>query len=349
MTIESILQTIPFVDATLAAANPKIGIKDNTINIELDLPVGLYQEQLQQEITHILQQQDVKRPFHVNIESRILRHKVGNRLKPYEPIKNVIAVASGKGGVGKSTVAANLATALAKGGATVGLLDADIYGPSIPTLFGVKEKPDSPDGKHLLPIQRHGVFLMSIGFLMDDDTPAIWRGPMVTQALLQLIGDTSWPKLDYLIVDLPPGTGDVQLTLAQKIPVTGAVVVTTPQELALVDARKAIRMFEKVSVPVLGVVENMSLFICPKCMEPSRIFGEGGGKALAKRYNVPFLGELYLSPSIREDADCGTPTVLRRPSSNEAEAFATVAIKLAMQVARLPKELSGKLPGVASE
>lgn len=349
MNIEAILLATPFFDTTLAAANPKIGIEDDTLTIELDLPVGLYQEQLQKDIAHILQQQDVKRPFHVKIKSHILRHKVSNRLKPYESIKNVIAVASGKGGVGKSTVAANLAVVLAKGGAMVGLLDADIYGPSIPTLFGVKEKPDSPDGKHLLPIQRHGVSLMSIGFLMDDDTPVIWRGPMVTQALLQLIGDTAWPKLDYLVIDLPPGTGDVQLTLAQKIPVTGAVVVTTPQELALTDARKAIRMFEKVSIPVFGIVENMSLFVCPKCMEPSRIFGAGGGEALARRYNVPFLGELYLSPGIREDADYGTPTVLHRPSSKEAEAFATVAMKLAMQIARLPKELSGKLPGVARE
>jgi len=288
MTIESILKDTPFAGTTLAAANPKIAIQGDTIKIELDLPIDLYQEHLQKDIANILQQQDDKRHFDVRIESRILRHKVGNRLKPYEQIKNIIAVASGKGGVGKSTVAANLAAALAKGGAKVGLLDADIYGPSIPTLFGVKEKPDSPDGKHLLPIQRHGVSLMSIGFMMDDDTPVIWRGPMVTQALLQLIGDTAWPELDYLIIDLPPGTGDVQLTLAQKIPVTGAVVVTTPQELALADARKAIRMFEKVSIPVLGIIENMSLFVCPKCMEASRIFGEGGGETLAKRYNVPF-------------------------------------------------------------
>jgi len=288
MTIESILKDTPFAGTTLAAANPKIAIQGDTIKIELDLPIDLYQEHLQKDIANILQQQDDKRHFDVRIESRILRHKVGNRLKPYEQIKNIIAVASGKGGVGKSTVAANLAAALAKGGAKVGLLDADIYGPSIPTLFGVKEKPDSPDGKHLLPIQRHDVSLMSIGFMMDDDTPVIWRGPMVTQALLQLIGDTAWPELDYLIIDLPPGTGDVQLTLAQKIPVTGAVVVTTPQELALADARKAISMFEKVSIPVLGIIENMSLFVCPKCMEPSRIFGEGGGETLAKRYNVPF-------------------------------------------------------------
>ena len=244
----------------------------------------------------------------------------------------IVAVASGKGGVGKSTVAANLALALSKLGMKVGLLDADIYGPSVPRLFGISEKPDT-DGKRLMPIEKFGIKTMSIGFLVGEDTPMIWRGPMVQSALTQMMNDVAWSPLDVLVVDMPPGTGDAQLTMAQQVPLKGAVIVSTPQDIALIDARKGIAMFEKTQVPVLGMVENMSMFVCPNCGHESHIFGHGGARATAEKLGVPFLGEIPLVPSIRETSDAGTPIVALHPESREALAFSAVARAVAGSIA----------------
>jgi ATP-binding protein involved in chromosome partitioning len=245
----------------------------------------------------------------------------------------VIAVASGKGGVGKSTVALNLALGLARLGLKTGLLDADIYGPSLPRLLGIAEKPRANDSKQLLPIERHGLKTMSIGYLIRDDEPMIWRGPMVTSALSQMLGDVAWAPLDVLVVDMPPGTGDAQLTMAQKVPLKGAVIVSTPQDIALIDARKGIAMFRKTEVPILGIVENMSVFVCPHCHEPSHIFGHGGARATALELGVPFLGEIALVGAIRETSDAGTPIVALAPHSREAEAFLAVAKIVAEKIA----------------
>jgi ATP-binding protein involved in chromosome partitioning len=255
-------------------------------------------------------------------------------------VRNIIAVGAGKGGVGKSTVAVNLALALAADGARVGVLDADVYGPSVPTMLGLSGRPDSPDGKAIEPMRAHGIEAMSIGLLVEQDTPMIWRGPMATSALTQLLEQTLWGGdggLDYLVVDLPPGTGDIQLTLAQKIPVAGAVVVTTPQDVATLDARKALRMFEKVQVPVLGLVENMAVHTCSRCGHAEHVFGEGGGARMAAQYGVPLLGSLPLEIAIREQGDAGVPVVAAAPGSAAAQAFRAVARALAMGLAARPR------------
>ncbi|MBK8286713.1 MAG: iron-sulfur cluster carrier protein ApbC [Ahniella sp.] len=268
----------------------------------------------------------------VIVSQRIYSHKVQKDLTPLPGIKNVIAVASGKGGVGKSTTAANLALALQAEGARVGILDADIYGPSQPRMMGVSGKPDSSDGKTIQPKIGHGVQVMSIGFLIEEDTPMIWRGPMVTQALQQLLTDTNWQDLDYLIIDLPPGTGDIQLTLCQRVPVSGALIVTTPQDIALLDAKKALKMFEKVEVPVLGIVENMALHQCTNCGHVEHIFGSGGADRMGTEYGVPVLGALPLQMMIREQADSGTPTVAASPNSPAALMYREIARKTAARL-----------------
>jgi ATP-binding protein involved in chromosome partitioning len=282
----------------------------------------------------------------VDLSCRVVSHAVQKSLKPMPGIRNIIAVASGKGGVGKSTTAVNLALALAAEGASVGILDADIYGPSQPRMLGISEKPESRDGKTMEPLRKYGLQAMSIGFLIEEDTPMIWRGPMVTQALEQLLRDTNWQDLDYLVVDLPPGTGDVQLTLSQKIPVSGAVIVTTPQDIALLDARKGLKMFEKVEVPVLGIVENMSIHICSKCGHEEFIFGQGGGETMASDYEVDLLGALPLDIRIREHADGGEPTVIREPDSRIAEIYREIARRTGAKLAEQSKDYSTKFPNI---
>jgi ATP-binding protein involved in chromosome partitioning len=265
---------------------------------------------------------------------------VQGALSPLPRIRNIIAVGSGKGGVGKSTTAVNLALALAADGARVGVLDADVYGPSVPAMLGLSGRPDSPDGKSITPMRAHGVEAMSIGLLVDQDTPMIWRGPMATSALTQLLGDTLWggdEGLDYLVVDLPPGTGDIQLTLAQKIPVAGAVIVTTPQDVATLDARKALKMFEKVEVAVLGLVENMAVHVCSHCGHAEHLFGEGGGGRMAAQYGLPLLGSLPLELAIREQGDAGVPVVASAPASAAAEAYRALARNLVAELEKRPR------------
>ncbi len=283
----------------------------------------------------------------VGVASKIVAHAVQRSLKPLPGVRNIIAVASGKGGVGKSTTATNLALALVQEGASVGLLDADIYGPSIPQMLGLAGKqPESSDGEKMDPLEAYGLQTMSIGFMIDVDSPMVWRGPMVTQALEQLLSQTKWRDLDYLIVDMPPGTGDTQLTLAQKVPVTGAVIVTTPQDIALIDARKGLKMFDKVGIPILGLVENMSIHICSKCGHEEHIFGHGGGEKMCADYNAEFLGALPLELAIREMADAGKPTVVGAPESRAAELYRAIARRVAVKVAERAKDMSGKFPNI---
>jgi len=282
----------------------------------------------------------------VNIGSRIAAHKAQQGVTLLPNVKNIIAVASGKGGVGKSTTSVNLALALAAEGVTVGLLDADIYGPSQPQMLGISGRPESSDGKSMEPMLAYGIQAMSIGFLVDIDTPMVWRGPMVTGALEQLLRDTKWRDLDYLVIDLPPGTGDIQLTLAQKIPVTGAIIVTTPQDIALLDARKGLKMFEKVGIPILGIVENMSTHICSKCGHEEHIFGAGGGEKMCADYNVDLLGSLPLDISIREQTDSGKPTVIAEPDSKIAGIYKEIARKAAIKIANAGLDHSSKFPNI---
>ena len=282
----------------------------------------------------------------VNVTSKIASHTVQKGVKPLPGVKNMIAVASGKGGVGKSTVSANLALALSAEGANVGILDADIYGPSQPRMLGVMTKPESKDGKSMEPITAYQLQVMSIGFLIEEETPMIWRGPMVTQALEQLLKDTNWRDLDYLVFDLPPGTGDIQLTLAQKVPVTGAVIVTTPQDIALLDARKAYKMFEKVEIPVLGVIENMSTHICSQCGHEEHIFGHGGGQRMADQYQVRHLGSIPLDARIRKDVDEGAPTVVADPDGAVAQTYKEVARRVAAGLAAKKLDYSAKFPSI---
>jgi ATP-binding protein involved in chromosome partitioning len=274
-------------------------------------------------------------------------HAVQRGVQLLPGVKNIVAVASGKGGVGKSTTAANLALALAAEGAAVGLLDADIYGPSQPMMMGIDRKPESLDGKTMEPLVNHGVQVMSIGFLVNQDEAMIWRGPMATQALEQLLRQTNWKDLDYLIVDMPPGTGDIQLTLSQRVPMTGAVIVTTPQDIALLDARKGIKMFEKVGVPILGIVENMAVHVCSNCGHAEHIFGEGGGRRMAQDYAMDYLGALPLDIRIRLQADSGQPTVVADPQGEVAQIYTEVARRVAAKIAQQSKDFSSKFPTIS--
>jgi ATP-binding protein involved in chromosome partitioning len=283
----------------------------------------------------------------VNLTTRVIPHAVQRGVQLLPGVKNIVAVASGKGGVGKSTVAANLALALAAEGASVGVLDADIYGPSQPMMLGVEGRPESADGKTMDPLEGHGVQVMSIGFMIEPDNPMIWRGPMATQALEQLLRQTNWRDLDYLVVDMPPGTGDIQLTLSQKVPLTGAVIVTTPQDIALLDARKGLKMFEKVNVPILGIVENMAIYHCPNCGHAEHIFGADGGRRMASEFGVKYLGALPLNRSIREQADSGRPTVVADPDGEIAGLYKAVARQLAATIANQAKDYSSRFPTIS--
>lgn len=311
-----------------------------TVGIELGYPANSVKNEVQQQITAALQTVPGIGAIQVSVNSKIIPHGVQRGVKLIPGVKNIIAVASGKGGVGKSATAVNLALALSAEGASVGILDADIYGPSQPQMLGITGHPESHDGKTMEPMLAHGIQAMSIGLLIDAETPMVWRGPMVTQALQQLLNDTNWKDLDYLVVDLPPGTGDIQLTLAQKIPVTGAVIVTTPQDIALLDARKGLKMFEKVGIPILGIVENMSTHTCSQCGHTEPIFGTGGGEKMCQDYNVEFLGALPLDIKIREHTDTGKPSVVAEPDGKIAGIYRLIARRVAVKVAESAEDHS---------
>jgi len=317
-----------------------------TVNLGIPYPCNGFKDELVQSLKAELDSKANASNVTINVEQSIIARSVQHGVKRLDNVKNIIAVASGKGGVGKSTTSVNLALALAAEGASVGLLDADIYGPSQPRMMGLSGQPESEDGKTLEPMENYGVQTMSIGFLIDEETPMIWRGPMVTQALEQLLNDTKWRDLDYLIIDLPPGTGDTQLTLAQKVPVSGAIIVTTPQDIALLDARKGLKMFEKVDIPILGIVENMSTHICSNCQHEEPIFGAGGGSAMAEEAGVSLLGSLPLELRIRQQADSGKPTVVAEPECRASEIYRDIARKAAARLAREAKDYSNKFPNI---
>jgi ATP-binding protein involved in chromosome partitioning len=340
----------PYLEKDLVTAKcvKTIRIEGGRVEVEVELgfPAAGYRDALIAALRDRLAVLPGVAEVVIRVESKIISHEVQKGLKPLPGVKNIIAVASGKGGVGKSTTAVNLALALSIEGARVGLLDADIYGPSQPRMLGASERPESPDGKSLNPVVSHGLQSMSIGYLIEEETPMIWRGPMVTQALEQLLRDTRWHDLDYLIIDLPPGTGDTQLTLSQKVPVSGAIIVTTPQDIALLDARKGLKMFEKVEVSVLGIVENMSIHICSKCGHEEHIFGEGGGQRMAAQYDVPFLGSLPLDIRIREETDSGQPTVVAEPDSRIAGLYRDIARRASARLSLQAKNYSHKFPTI---
>ena len=326
--------------------NVKIDGANIALDIVLGYPAKTVLAAIKQQVTDKLKALPGAGNVTVNVSSKIVSHSVQRGVKLIPGVKNIIAVASGKGGVGKSTTAVNLALALVAEGASVGIMDADIYGPSQPTMLGISGRPESHDGQKMEPMQGHGLQAMSIGFLIDVETPMVWRGPMVTQALEQLLNETNWKDLDYLVVDLPPGTGDVQLTLAQKVPVTGAVIVTTPQDVALIDARKGLKMFEKVGIPIIGIVENMSLHICSQCGHEERVFGEGGGERMCSDYNVEFLGALPLDIAIREQTDAGNPPVVANPDGRVAEIYREIARRVAVKIADQAQDFSARFPSI---
>ncbi len=339
----------PATEIKLGDTKPGIKVEQEgdkqTVTVTLGYPVKGYATELQQQLADKLNAAGADNAS-VKVDTKVIKHKVQQGVPALENVKNIIAVASGKGGVGKSTTAVNLALALAAEGATVGVLDADIYGPSQPRMLGTTKRPESTDGKSIEPIESYGVQSMSIGFLIDEEEPMIWRGPMVTQALQQMLGDTNWKQLDYLVIDLPPGTGDIQLTLSQKVPVSGALIVTTPQDISLLDARKAYKMFEKVKVPVLGVVENMSTHICSQCGHEEHIFGSGGGQNMADQYGLNLLGSLPLNIRIREDADGGQPSVVTDPEGDIAMAYRNIARRLAARLAMQGKNYASAFPNI---
>ena len=331
--------------STRSVKSIRVAGADVQVDIELGYPGRSQFEPIRREVIAALKKSGAA-SANVNVAAKVVPHSVQRGVKLVPGIKNIIAVASGKGGVGKSTTAVNLALALAAEGAAVGVLDADIYGPSQPMMLGIAGRPQSTDGKSLEPMMGHGLQAISIGFLIDVDTPMVWRGPMVTQALEQLLKDTRWRELDYLVVDLPPGTGDIQLTLAQKVPVTGVVIVTTPQDIALIDARKGLKMFEKVGIPILGIVENMSIHVCPKCGHESHIFGSGGGARMGKAKGMEVLRQLPLDESIREQADSGKPTVVADPDGKSAEIYRRIARRCAVKIAESQKDMTSKFPNI---
>lgn len=329
-----------------AAKNITLDGDDVSLDVELGYPAKSQIDSIRKATIAAVRQLPGVGNVSVNVYSKIVAHTAQRGVKLMANVKNIIAVASGKGGVGKSTTAVNLALALAAEGAQVGLLDADIYGPSLPMMMGISGRPETLDGKSMEPMENHGLQVSSIGFMIDNDQPMVWRGPIVTQALQQLLDQTNWRDLDYLIIDMPPGTGDIQLTLSQKVPVTGAVIVTTPQDIALLDARKGLKMFEKVGIPILGIVENMSTHICSNCGHAEAIFGQGGGEKMCAEYGVDFLGALPLTMSIREQADSGTPTVVADPTGPIADIYKTIARKVAIKVAEKAKDMSSKFPSI---
>ncbi|WP_322042891.1 iron-sulfur cluster carrier protein ApbC [Paraburkholderia sp. J67] len=350
------------VDATLAAlADPNTGrpyatskgvrnvaIDGETVDVEIVLgyPAKSQYEAIRAHVAGALAAVPGVKASRVTVRHEVAAHTVQRGVKLLPNVKNIVAVASGKGGVGKSTTAVNLALALAAEGASVGILDADIYGPSLPMMLGIAGRPESPDGQSMNPLEGHGVQANSIGFLVDQDNPMVWRGPMATSALEQLLRQTNWRELDYLVVDMPPGTGDIQLTLSQRVPVTGAVIVTTPQDIALLDAKKGLKMFEKVGIPILGIVENMAVHVCSNCGHAEHIFGAGGGERMAKEYGVEVLGSLPLDISIREQADSGAPTVVAAPDSAVAGTYKAIARRIAIQIAERSRDMSSKFPTI---
>ncbi|MFZ4380177.1 MAG: iron-sulfur cluster carrier protein ApbC [Polynucleobacter sp.] len=336
------------IDFFTAKAVKNLRVEDGNISLDIVLgyPAKSQFDDIRKSVINALRALPEVKNVSVNVSSLIVSHAVQRGVKLLPGVKNIVAVASGKGGVGKSTTAVNLALALAAEGAQVGILDADIYGPSLPMMLGITGRPESIEENTIEPMEGHGLQASSIGFLIDEDSPMVWRGPMVTSALEQLLRQTRWRDLDYLIVDMPPGTGDIQLTLSQKVPVTGAVIVTTPQDIALLDARKGLKMFEKVGVPIVGIIENMSTYICPSCGHEEHIFGAGGGEKMCKEYGAQFLGALPLNLSIREQADAGRPTVVADPDGVISAIYKTIARQVAIKVASLSKDMSSKFPNI---
>jgi len=332
--------------STKALRNLRIEGADVAFDVELGYPARSQIPALRQALIAAARSVPGVGNVSAQVAVKIVSHAVQRGVQLLPGVKNIVAVASGKGGVGKSTTAVNLALALADEGAQVGILDADIYGPSQPMMMGIDAKPESQDGKTMEPLVNHGVQVMSIGFLVDADNPMIWRGPMVTQALEQLLRQTNWRELDYLIVDMPPGTGDIALTLSQRVPLTGALIVTTPQDIALLDAKKGLKMFEKVGVPILGIVENMAVHVCTQCGHAEHIFGEGGGRRMAEQYGVDYLGALPLSLAIREHADSGRPSVVAEPAGEAAAIYRALARKVAVSIASRSKDYSSKFPTI---